>query len=135
MKKILTLIQLSLILLATNQALAGPLKPGALNGGNSTPPEDVMANSAGYEIGRSSNIYATVISQVITAFLGLLGIIFLIIIIVAGYKYFTAGDNAENGKKALGSIYNAVIGLIIIVAAYAITVFVFKNLPLGGFNG
>jgi hypothetical protein len=59
----------------------------------------------------------------INAFLAILGVFFVIYIIIAGFKLFTSSD-----PKALGevqnTIKNAVIGLIIIFAAYAISNFV-----------
>ncbi len=75
-----------------------------------------------------------IMATVIKAFLGLLGIIFIVLIITAGYKWMTAGGNEEKVKEAQEMIKKAVIGLIIIVAAYAITYFVFNALPWGGTN-
>lgn len=83
--------------------------------------------------GLSTNIeLADIIASVITAFLSLLGIIFLILIIYGGYLWMTAGGNEEQVTKAMDIIKKAIIGLIIIVSAYAITYFVFSNLSAGG---
>jgi hypothetical protein len=71
---------------------------------------------------------ATVISKVIKGFLGLLGIIFIILLIVAGQKWMTAGGEEEKVNEAKDTIKRAIIGLIIVVAAYSITYFVFKSL-------
>lgn len=65
-----------------------------------------------------------VIGTIVRIFLGLLGIIFVILIIVAGFRWMTAGGNEENVKKASAQIRNAVIGLIIIFAAWSLTNFV-----------
>jgi amino acid transporter len=75
-----------------------------------------------------------VVAIIIQAFLGLLGIIFIILIISAGFNWMTAGGEEEKVRKAKSTITNAVIGLIIIVASYAITYFVFNVLPgaIGG---
>lgn len=78
----------------------------------------------------TENIVATVIELV----LGFLGIIFVILMIFSGYQWMTAGGNEEQVKKATARIKNAVIGLIIVVFAYAITAFVFKNLSGGNSN-
>ncbi len=69
------------------------------------------------------------VAMVIKGFLGLLGIIFIILILIAGYNWMTASGDEEKIKKATSTIRSAVIGLLIIVAAYAITYFVFENLP------
>lgn len=75
-----------------------------------------------------------IVATVIQAFLGLLGIIFLILIIYAGYNWMTAQGDEEKVSKAKDTIQRAVIGVIIIIVAYAITFFVFSNLP-GGDGG
>jgi len=69
--------------------------------------------------------------------LGLLGIIFVILLIYAGYEWMTASGNEEKVSKAKETIYRAIIGLIIVVAAYSITYFVFNNLnkAAGGSGG
>lgn len=74
----------------------------------------------------------SIIQSVISAFLGLLGIIFLVLIIYAGYNWMTAQGEEEKVIKAKDTLTRAIIGLIIIVAAYSITYFVFSNLPGGG---
>ena len=72
-----------------------------------------------------------IISTAIQGFLSLLAIIFIILIIVAGYGWMTAGGDEQKVTKAKDTIEKAIIGLIIIVAAYSITFFVFKYIPFG----
>ena len=55
--------------------------------------------------------------------LGFLSLIFLIMIIFAGFKWMTSGGNEETVKKAQSLMKNAVIGLIIILAAWSLTYF------------
>jgi hypothetical protein len=62
-----------------------------------------------------------VILRVIKIFLGFLGIIFLIIIVLSGYKYMTAGGSEDKVKEAIKGIVNGTIGLLIILSAFAIT--------------
>lgn len=66
----------------------------------------------------------TLIGGLINVFLGLLGIIFLVMVVFAGYQYMMAGGDDEKTKKAKKLIANAVIGIIIVVAAYAISSYV-----------
>lgn len=75
-----------------------------------------------------------VISFVIRAALSLLGVIFIVIMVFAGYRWMTASGNEEAIKKSQESIKRAIIGLIIVVLAYAITAFVFGQLPFAGFG-
>lgn len=81
--------------------------------------------------GLGSNNVETVVAGIIKVFLGLLGIIFVILIILAGFNWMTAGGDEAKIEKAKKLMSRAIIGLIIIVAAYAITKFVFTNLPGG----
>ncbi len=75
---------------------------------------------------------AEIIKYAITAFLGLLGVIFLVLIIYAGFNWMTAQGDENKVTMAKDTLVRAVIGLIIIIAAYSITYFVFSNLPGGG---
>lgn len=72
------------------------------------------------------------IAQIFKIALSLLGIIFLIIMVFAGYRWMTASGNEEAITKAKEAIKRAIIGLIIIISAYAITAFVFNQLPFSG---
>ncbi|MDD5071232.1 MAG: pilin [Patescibacteria group bacterium] len=58
---------------------------------------------------------------IIKVFLGFLGIIFLVLIISAGFKYMTSAGNEEKITEALNQIKTGVIGLIIILTSYAVT--------------
>lgn len=67
-------------------------------------------------------------AQIIKVFLGLLGIIFLGLLIFAGYSWMTAAGEEEKINKAKDTIRRAIIGLIIILAAYSITYFVLEQI-------
>jgi hypothetical protein len=71
---------------------------------------------------------SSIVSIVIKAFLSLLGIVFIVLIIHAGYNWMTAGGDEAKVTKAKDEITRAIIGLIIIITAYSITYFVFKAL-------
>lgn len=65
-----------------------------------------------------------VVATIIKAILGIFGTIFVVLIILAGFKYMTAGGNEEKVREAVSQIRNAAIGLLIVLAAFSITVFV-----------
>jgi len=65
------------------------------------------------------------IGQAISAFIGLLGIIFVVLIIYAGYNWMTAAGDSGKVDKAKETLWRAVIGLVITVGAYAIWRWVF----------
>lgn len=79
--------------------------------------------------------------RIINAILGLLGIVATVLVLYAGFMWMTAGGNDEQVGKARKILISAVIGLAIILSAWAITSFVLSNLyeattgqPLGGFK-
>ncbi|MFH1412604.1 MAG: hypothetical protein ABIG10_01055 [bacterium] len=87
-----------------------------------------------YDASTNNNSMTQIMADVIKVFLGLLGIIFIVIIIVAGYNLLTAGGNDEKVEKARKLITRSIIGLIIILSAYAITYWIFARMPSGSPN-
>jgi hypothetical protein len=83
--------------------------------------------AAGYQ----STDIETLVGMVITTFLSLLGVIFLILIVYGGYLWFIARGDESKIEKARATITNSIIGLIIVLAAYAITYFVIDKLIAG----
>ena len=63
--------------------------------------------------------------------LALLGIILVVIIIYAGFQWMTAQGDADKVKTAKKMIGQAVVGMAIILAAYAITNFVVASIVNG----
>ncbi len=97
---------------------------------NKINPKDMAAEAAeegGMNIGSNINV-GSVMATVIKAFLSLLGLLFIILVILGGYYWMTAGGDETKMTKAKDTLKKAIIGLIIIVSAYAITAFVFKAL-------
>ena len=74
----------------------------------------------------------SIIAAVIKAVLGLLAVIFLVLMVFAGFKWMMAQGNEDQIKKSLETIKAAAIGLIIVLSAYAITYFIFTYLPFDG---
>jgi hypothetical protein len=54
----------------------------------------------------------------------LTGIIFFVMALYAGFMWLTAQGNDETVRKARGYLIGAVVGLLLIVGAYGITLFV-----------
>ncbi len=80
----------------------------------------------GYDIKKDS--IDPVISTIISIALSFLGVLFLLLMIYGGFLWMTAKGNEEQVTKAKNLITAAIIGLIIVVAAYAISVFVVSNI-------
>jgi Type IV secretion system pilin len=64
------------------------------------------------------------IGNIIKTTLGLIGILFLILIIIGGFQWMTAGGNEETITKAKQRIINSTIGLVVVLLAYAISYFI-----------
>lgn len=70
----------------------------------------------------------TIIGSLIGVVLGILGLILVIYIIQAGIMYMTAGGDPAKVDKAKKMITQAIVGMVIIVAAYSISSFVITSL-------
>jgi uncharacterized membrane protein YwzB len=71
---------------------------------------------------------AVIIGKIINAALSLLGIIFVVMMVWAGFLWMTDAGSSEQVKKAKTMLRNAIIGLIIILLAYSIAQFVIDGL-------
>ncbi|MBI2459502.1 MAG: hypothetical protein HYV53_03045 [Parcubacteria group bacterium] len=67
-------------------------------------------------------------ADIIRVILGFLGIIAVIIILLGGFKWMTAGGNEDKVDEAKKLIIAGVIGLLIIIASFAIATFVLNSL-------
>src|SRR3990167_3001730 len=65
---------------------------------------------------------------IINVVLGLLSLIAVVIVLYAGFTWMLSGGSSERIKKARDLLINAVIGLLIIMAAYGISKYVFDLL-------
>ncbi len=67
-------------------------------------------------------------ARIIRSALSLIGMIFMALSLYAGFLWMTAGGEEENITKAKGILKASIIGLIIILAAYSLTNFIFYRL-------
>ncbi|MFA6521999.1 MAG: hypothetical protein WCT24_00145 [Patescibacteria group bacterium] len=68
------------------------------------------------------------IGNLIKVALGFLGIVAIVIVLMGGFKWMTAGGNDEKVTEAKKLLIAGVIGLAIILASYAITEFVIGSI-------
>lgn len=90
-----------------------------------------QGNRSGSAFGTKTNetTMTQFVADILNVFFGLLGTIFIILLVYGGYTWMTASGNSEKVEKAQATIKVAVIGIIIIASAYAITYFLFARLP------
>jgi len=67
-------------------------------------------------------------ARIIRFILGFLGLIFVILTLYAGFMWMTSAGNDDKVDKAKQILAGAVIGVAIILSAYAITTFVITNI-------
>ncbi|GEM_PF-2749672 len=65
-----------------------------------------------------------IVGKIIEASFGILGLVFLIIVVYAGFLWATSAGDPKKTKEARGMLINGIIGLAIAFSAYSITRFV-----------
>ncbi|MFA5937368.1 MAG: pilin [Candidatus Paceibacterota bacterium] len=91
-------------------------------------PDDPLGVDCGAASGLSADPIPNIAARIINVVLGLLGTIAVVLIVYAGFKWMTAGGKEEQVTSAKETLSAAVIGLVIILAAYAISSFVLNSL-------
>ena len=75
------------------------------------------------------------IAQILNVLLGFLGVIAVVIILLGGFKWMTAGGEEEKVGEAKKLISAGIVGLIVILSAYAIARFVIIQLTTATAGG
>lgn len=95
---------------------------------------NAQLGAAGAPSGLGNSDPRIIAAKIITAVLGLLGTIFLGLTVYAGYLWMTAGGEEEPITQAKSIIRNSIIGLMVVLLAYGITVFVFNGLVYSNYE-
>ena len=90
--------------------------------------EDTAKKAGGGDIPFIQSSPAGIVGNIIGAALSFIGLLFFILMIYGGVTWMTAGGNQQQVDKAKSLITSAVIGLIIVMAAYAVTSFIGRTL-------
>lgn len=90
--------------------------------------EDLNQEEFQNELGLGQRDPRNIAASVIKILLGFLGIIAVVIILLGGFKWMTAGGNEEKVGEAKKLIMQGIVGLIIILAAFGIATFVINSL-------
>lgn len=67
---------------------------------------------------------ASIIGLVVNTALSLLGVIFVVLMVLAGYNWMTASGNEQKVDEAKSTIKRAIIGLVIVLGSWAIWTFI-----------
>lgn len=125
MKKFFQIIIIVLGILLSTQVAFAALDLGTGKGGLA----QQVGNAANFDTGANADTLPITIGRIIQVVLAFVGTIFFALAVYAGFLWMTAQGNAEQVDKAVGIIRTAVIGVIIVTAAYSITAFalIFTN--------
>ena len=127
LKHSLTQIGSAAFLLATTPAVALAANPFD----NAVGTVGTVRSTAG--LGTGANVYQ-IAGNLINVVLGFLGIVLVGYMLWAGFLWMTSGGEETKAEQAQKMIKNAIIGLVIIVAAFAISNFVLNSLVNVGSN-
>ncbi|MFA6475294.1 MAG: hypothetical protein WCV88_03800 [Patescibacteria group bacterium] len=72
----------------------------------------------------------SIVFTIVNTALVFLGVVTLVLIIVAGFLWLTAGGNEEQIKKSKDIMKGAVIGLVIVLGSYGIAQYLFTAIQL-----
>ncbi|MBN1585290.1 hypothetical protein JW899_02885 [Candidatus Uhrbacteria bacterium] len=91
-------------------------------------------------IGLGTADLVTMVGRIINVALGILGVIVVVLFVYAGYVYMMAKGDSGEVDKAKRIMVSTVIGLVIVLSAYAITQFILRTIlgsvgPGGGQSG
>lgn len=87
-------------------------------------------NQAGFKYATETS-FSQNVGKIITILFSVLGVLFTVLIVYAGYLWMTARGEDEQVNKAKSIISQAVIGLIVLLMAYSITSFVIPRVLQG----
>ena len=90
--------------------------------------ENYNANDFQDETGLGDRDPRDIVARIARIILGFLGIVAVIIILLGGFKWMTAGGNEDKVSEARKLIVSGIIGLVIILAAFGIAQFVINSL-------
>ncbi len=124
MKKLLIILSMLFTLLPGVSLAAGNLNNALGNLG-----------TTGAKAGTTQGDVGSVLGTLINGALTLVGTIFFILMVYAGYLWMTARGEEAIIDKAKDIIRASIIGLVVILSAYAITVFVTSRFDTGAGGG
>lgn len=129
-KPIITLLLLTAIMVLPYLVFA---EGNTINPESSANPLTMLKNIAAGEAGpydstTDQNSLPIILGFVINGALSLLGVIFIILMVLAGYNWMTASGNEQRIDEAKDTIKRAIIGLVITLGSWAIWNFLVANL-------
>ena len=124
----LTAIAVTVVVFGATTLLASTAFAAFTPGSPSSALSDTATAASGLATGDADTQIFTIIGNIVDILLGLLGIIFFLLTVWAGYIWMTAQGDPAKVTKAQKLLTEGAIGLVIIFAAYAISNFALNQL-------
>ncbi len=103
-------------------------QPASAQTNNSLFDNQIGVNEISQVYGNKKTDVRVIVAKLIVVVLGFLAAIFLALTVYAGFRYMTAAGNEDQVKKAIAQIRDSVIGLLIVLASWALTYFILRVL-------
>ncbi|MFH1789898.1 MAG: hypothetical protein ABH832_02410 [bacterium] len=95
----------------------------------------LVGQTAGFDTAVTDTTLSQTVGKIIKSVLAMVGTVFLALTVYAGLLWMTAGGKEESVEKAIKIFRTSLIGLIIVVTSYSITVFVLSAIFVIGSSG
>ncbi len=76
-----------------------------------------------------------IIALLVHTALGFVGVILLLMILSGGFSFMVSGGDEEKTSAAKRTLFNAIMGVIVILSAYSIVAFVLNTLSTATTGG
>lgn len=128
-KKILTILLIALTFLSFSNVYAELTNMTSFDLNNSSSEGNQILNKIVTKTGQSEvTSVPTIFNRFIKIFLGISSSIFLIFLVVGGFKYLGSKGNITEIGESLSLVKTGAIGLAVILLAYSITSFVLSQI-------
>ena len=116
LKKKIVLLFVSLLAILSFSSVSAAYKFG---GDSDNSGINTLATGAGYDLTNTQP--EEYIGKILLFVFAFIGLIFMMLVIYAGIQWMTAQGNTSQVSKAKDTLVKAIVGLVIIMAAYGIT--------------
>lgn len=100
--------------------------------GNAALAQEEALETVGEFAGLPQTDIRYIVAQLIRAAIGLVGVIFVVLVIYGGFLFMTSGGDGAKVAKAKAVLRNGAIGLVIVLASYSIASFILNALINAG---
>ena len=89
---------------------------------------DLLNNLKALNGGTANDTLIATVGGIINAIIAVIGVVAVIMLVIAGFRYTVSGGDAKAVETAKNQIMYAIIGIVICVLAFAIVTFVVNQL-------